>query len=117
MIFNLKTTNIICSDSLRDLVEHRFKGLIKYAPKLTAMHVEIGKTTKHRRQGKIFFAEVNATLPGGMVRAEHIGEDIEGAIDKVEDTLKLKLKKQKTIQRSLRRGLRNAISSEIPSAD
>jgi ribosomal subunit interface protein len=49
--------------------------------------IEIGKTTKHHKNGKIFYAEINLELPHRLLRATVEAEDLYEAIDRVKEEL------------------------------
>lgn len=57
--------------------------------------VEIERTTKHHRKGKIFRAECQIKLPGKIIRAESTKRDIRLAVDEIKDELQRELKKYK----------------------
>lgn len=55
--------------------------------------VEIGRTTKHHRQGAVYRAECNIVLPGKLLRAEHQDWDVRRCIDEIKNKLQAELKK------------------------
>ena len=57
--------------------------------------VEIGRTTKHHRQGDIYKAEVNLKIGGQIIRTEKEDWDIRVAVDAVKEDLKIELEKFK----------------------
>lgn len=59
------------------------------------VQVEIARSTKHHRQGLVFYAEANLLLNGKVIRAEEYNEDMRAAIDKVKDKLKIEIGKFK----------------------
>jgi len=64
------------------------------------MHVELAKTTNHHQKGRIYRAEVNVQVPGEMLRAEHIDDDLYKAIDMVHDEMLGVLKRVKEKKRA-----------------
>ena len=65
--------------------------------------VEVGRTTEHHLQGKVFRAEVNFSAAGEYLRAEAEAETIISALDEVRDELKLALVHRKHKKQSLMR--------------
>ena len=57
--------------------------------------MEIGRTTKHHRQGDIYKAEVNLKIGGQIIRTEKEDWDIRVAVDAVKEDLKIELEKFK----------------------
>lgn len=57
--------------------------------------VEIGRSTKHHHKGPVYYAMVNLSLPGKLLRAEQSNWDIRVAIDGVRDELQREIKKYK----------------------
>ena len=88
----IKTTNIKLSPSINQYVEEKIGGLEKFlknfAPELVEARVEIGKTTRGQRQGDIFRAEINLTVPGKVLRAEEENSNLYAAIDLMHDEIK-----------------------------
>ncbi len=57
--------------------------------------VDIGRTSNRHNKGKVFVAEFMLTVPGTVLRAEAIEEDLYVAIDVASESLKRQVKKYK----------------------
>lgn len=95
MIVNLHGAGIELTDAIRAYAEEKFSALVKFAPGIKQLNIDIGARTNHHRKGKIFYAEVNVLLGGSMVRVAKDAEDLYRAIDKVKNHLKVELEKAK----------------------
>ena len=92
----IKSTNIELIPKIKDYIDKKIGGLEKYFNKIIEARVEIGIITKHHQAGKIYRAEVNLKVPGGLIRVEKtVEKDIFKAIDKVRDHLARLLKRYK----------------------
>lgn len=105
MRVSLKGTNIALLESTREYVD---KKIVRVVEKLfiresevIALDIEVGKTTKHHRAGKIFRAEANLSVGKTLLRAEALGETLNEAIDLVENELKQEIKKFKEKRRTM----------------
>ena len=87
------------TDPLREYIETKVNSLEKYLKNFdqdTLMaQVEVARTTKHHKQGDVFYAEVNLSLPGNMLRADYKADDVRVAIDKVRSILQREIRKYK----------------------
>lgn len=93
-------------------VNEKIGSLEKFIPQLNAKgvvecRVEVGKTTKHHQKGLVFRAEANLKLPGKVLRAEAIENNLNKAIVKVKDELQQQIKSYKEAQEAkFKRGAR-----------
>lgn len=97
--YNIKATNMDLTDELHDHVINKFSALEKLIdPDDTSAHadIEVGKTTKHHKTGRIFRAEINLHIAGSNLRAVAKEEDLMAAIDRVQDEIMRRLRKEKT---------------------
>src|SRR3989338_11231820 len=112
MRISLKGTNITLLESIREYVDRKLvrmveKFLIKPArpaggdDKPIALDLEVGKTTKHHRTGPYFRAEANLSIGKKLLRAEALGENLNEAIDLLEEELEREIKKFKERKRAL----------------
>jgi len=92
-ITEIKGTNMELTEAIRAYVVEKLDMLDKlterYNPCVVA--VDVGKTSNHHNKGEIFRAEFNMTIPGGMLRAECVKDDLYAAIDEAKDDLKRQL--------------------------
>ncbi|EKD32781.1 MAG: sigma 54 modulation protein/ribosomal protein S30EA [uncultured bacterium] len=103
-ISNIKCTNMDLTDAIRAYVEEKMLSLAKFAqhfePAVT-LDIEVGKTTGHHNKGEVFKAECNLQIPGHLLRAESVGDDLYAAIDACQSDLKRQLEqvREKLIDR------------------
>ncbi len=94
----LKATGMELTDAIEAAVDHTLEHLEKFTERFgeaVSVRVEVGKSTRHHKNGPYFRAEINMKIPGKLLRAEAEAEDLYAAIEKVEDELKAELKKEK----------------------
>lgn len=91
----IKATNMELSDELKSFINKKIEGCEKFTHTKFPIEArcEVGKINSHHKKGYIFRAEVNLRLPGKLLRAEAIQENIYAAINKVKNELKGKIKK------------------------
>ncbi len=109
MNINIKTTNIILDQALREFIEKKIAPLEKFGrtihnedyrspsgkvKSVLEAFVEIEKGTHHKK-GPFFRAECQLKLPRKIIRSEAHSTDLRTAIDQVKDELQRKLKKLK----------------------
>ena len=99
MHIDIRAKDIELTDPLREYIQKRVGGLTKYLKRFDEdtllAEVEVARTTQHHRSGNVYYAEVNLTVPGKLLRATHKAEDIRAAIDKVRDILQREIRKYK----------------------
>jgi len=81
------------TEAIKDRVEKRLSTMVDIAEGLEPcdVAVDVGKTTAGQNKGKIFRAEFNMTVPGKLLRAETVEEDLYAAIDVAAKDLKRQL--------------------------
>lgn len=89
----LLATHMEMTDAIREYVETKLASLEKFCAHYSPcdVHVEVGKTSEHHKNGNIWRAEYTLTLPGASLRAEAVEDDLYAAIDRAKDTLKQQL--------------------------
>lgn len=103
MRIHIKTTNFELTSAVKTLTEEK---LVLPAERLLEslnnkadiiFDVELAKTTKHHKEGKIWRCEINLDLPGikGILRASALGESLEEAVNLVKSKLEREIKKYK----------------------
>ena len=99
MQIDIEATNLELTPPLKEYIEEKIGKLDKFLKRFEdgSVHarVEIARTTKLHRQGDVYHAEANLRFPGGMIRAEHEGEDIRVAVNEVKEKLERELEKFK----------------------
>lgn len=109
MQISIKATGIELTQAIGNYVNEKIGGLEKYLKRLdqgaVEARVEVGKTTRHHNKGDIFRAEINLTLPGGVLRAEEENSDLYASIDLMHDEIKRQIVsfKDKRIEKNVRK--------------
>lgn len=93
-------SQIDLTPALKEYIEMRVGALGRFLKRYeqngeVKVFVEVGRSTKHHKQGNVFYAEATLPLPGSTLRAEHYDEDARVAIDRVKDVLHMEIKKYK----------------------
>jgi putative sigma-54 modulation protein len=101
----IKTKNIDLTRELNNLIEKKFYGLKKFinilkredevGKTLAEVFVEVEKETTHHRKGDIFLVKSRIYLPGREIISEVRTDDLQKAIIKAKDELKMEIKKYK----------------------
>lgn len=112
MQINIRATNMELTPNLKNYTEKRLKGLDKFIdpgkPEISGF-VEIGKITKHHREGNIFRAEIQLKHPDyrSDLRVETESQDLYAAIDEASEKIKRVLIQSKEKRKSfVKRGAR-----------
>jgi len=95
MEIHIKTTDFELTENLRSYIDEKLGSLERFSKKYGEAfeaRLEIGRTTRHHREGNVFRAEVNIRVPGTMLRAESERTDIYAAIDEIRDEMERQLK-------------------------
>ncbi len=100
MEINIKATNLDLTPSIREYVEEKIGSLDKFLKKFEKegeikILVEIARTTKHHKSGKVFYAEATFSLRKKVFRAENSNDDVRLAIGEVRNKLQQEIKKYK----------------------
>jgi len=93
MTINIKATNMELTDAIREFTLEKVESLSHYFDNIQAADVEIGVDPQNK--AKPFFAEVNLSVPGKLIRVSKNSEDLYKAIEKVKDHMKVELEKIK----------------------
>ncbi|OGH64903.1 MAG: ribosomal subunit interface protein [Candidatus Magasanikbacteria bacterium RIFCSPHIGHO2_01_FULL_41_23] len=101
MITTIHGTGIDLTEAIKTYTLEKIGSLEKFFAKVTKVEIDIGLRTHHHQKGKLYYAEVNMSVPGTMIRVVKEAEDLYKAIDKVKDHLKIELEtvKEKTLAR------------------
>jgi ribosomal subunit interface protein len=100
MRININHENIELTDAIKNAVEEKISSCEKYMDNLQVAEVVVGKTTNHHEKGNVFHCSVNLEYPGGMFRAERVGEDLYTVINECRDVLKREITKFKETHRN-----------------
>lgn len=95
MKINIQGTGIDLTEPIKKYVEDKINGLTKFFDRIQSADVDVGMQSHHHQKGQVYYAEVNLSTPGKMIRVVKECEDLYKAIDKVKDHLKVELEKMK----------------------
>ncbi len=98
MDLHLKATGIAHTPAIDAYVEEKIGGLEKYLEHVATPHkaqVEIGKTTKHHKNGPVMSCHAHLRLPGEMLHAKAEATDLYAAIDVARADLQRQIVKYK----------------------
>ncbi len=109
MIIHVKATGIKMTDAIKIYAEEKINSLTKFFDNITNADIDVGMQSHHHLNGKIYYAEVNLSVPGKIIRVVKEAENLYKAIDKVKDHLKVELEKMKE---KLRRKDRKVLRGE-----
>lgn len=105
MQVSLKGTNIKILESTAEYVDKKLvktvERFLSGGSEATSLKIEVERTTKHHRKGKIFRAEAHLSLGKKSLYAEEYGETLNEAIDLLEEELEHEIKHFKGKARSL----------------
>lgn len=104
---NTKATNFSLTPAIEDYVVKKVEALEKFIKNTEGVlvNVEVGKTTRHHRQGDVFKAEIHIFLPGEEFYATVEKDDLYAAVDEVKDEVVRELtSKRKKALRLFRKG-------------
>ena len=100
MKVNLLASRLDLTPSIKKFVVDKFGALERTVKAYEkegekTVFIEIARSTKHHKQGDVFYAEATLGLPGKTLRAEHVHSDIRVAVNEVRDILKEKIRDYK----------------------
>lgn len=108
MQITIKTTDFNLTPDINDYAQKKVLDVEKFlgeATTNTIADVELARTTRHHRQGPVFYAEVNLESDGTLYRATAEGETMFEAIDEMRDEIMREVRKDKEKQQTMvRRG-------------
>src|SRR3989344_8055041 len=87
MRINIKATGIELTPAISDYVNKKISTLEKYMTGDAVAQVEVGKSTKHHKNGNVFRAEVHIIGGGLDLYAVSEKDDLYAAIDVVRDEI------------------------------
>lgn len=99
MQINIKATHAELTPQIHEAIREKIVALKKYCDCILEIDVEVGLTTSHHRQGNIYRAEVNLSVPKKILRAEAETDNIIKSINAVRDKLKKELVKYKALHK------------------
>lgn len=99
MTVSLKGTGIEITQSIREYLDEKIVRLVqklaKKSDEIIKLDLEVGRTTRHHRHGKIFRAETKLSIGSNVFYADAVGENLHEAIDLLEEELRREIKKFK----------------------
>lgn len=99
MRITIQAPNLELTPALAQYIEQKIGGLEKFLKKLhpedALARVDVSRSTRHHRHGKVYHVDVNLLVPGGTIRAAHDDEDVRKAITAVREKLQREIEKFK----------------------
>ncbi len=100
MRIDIQSVGIELTEPLREYIEDKIGGVEKLLGDLydssVYARVEVGRLTQHHRHGAVYHAQATLHIPGNTLNADHDGEDVRVAVDKVKQILQREIRKYKT---------------------
>lgn len=117
MQINIKATAMELTPAIHDYVTQKLNSCRKFiksgSDNEIIFNVEVGKTTKHHKEGDLFLAEINLDFEGNNLRVVRTEEDLYAAIDVAKDELVEQIttlnKKKNTLVKKGGRTLKNIL--------
>lgn len=100
-INRIKGTNMELTEAIKSAVEAELATLdarVERWGTAVSADVEVGKISNHHQKGEIFRAEVNLSIPGKLLRAENVDQDLYVALKNAVGTLERELDKEKDLR-------------------
>jgi len=101
MKIDILGTNMELTEAIKEHINGKIGGLDKFFDNILDARVDIGLTSKHHKKGDIYRAEVNLRVPGKLLRAEAVTDDLYKSINQVKDELQREIKRYKEKKREL----------------
>ena len=118
--FSVKTTDLELTSNISRHIEKTIKSLDRFVKNMDAVvwaSIEISRTSRHHKSGKIYRAEIQIHLPGKLMRSEAISNTIFRAINETRGDLQRELKqyrgKKISIQKRGFRKLKRIIKGKV----
>lgn len=92
-------TGMELTEAIKSYAEEKAEGLTKFFDKIISVDIDVGMDSHHHNKGDVYYAEMNVSVPGDLVRVRKESDDLYKAIDKVKDHLKVELQKMKEKKR------------------
>lgn len=101
MLTTIQGTEIELTPALKEYAEQKIADLDKFFDGIIRADIDLGLRSHHHQKGKIFYAEVNLSVPGRVMRVVKDEDDLYKAIDKVRDHFKDEFSKLKDKMRHI----------------
>ncbi len=94
---DIHATNLELNAPLKTFIEEKVADLDRLVGSAgpASIRVEVGIPSSHHQSGAIYYAELNLTVGGHLLRAEARNYDLHSAIVDAKDDLKVQIKKFK----------------------
>ncbi len=98
----IKGINIEVTDSIYSYIRKRVQGLSKFfSHEDTQVEVEVGKITKHHKNGEVYKADISISMGGKKFFASSAKENLYSAIDTVKEEAARSLRHNKDRSQTL----------------
>ncbi|OGF47956.1 ribosomal subunit interface protein [Candidatus Falkowbacteria bacterium RIFOXYD2_FULL_35_9] len=88
------------TESIKNYANEKLGGIDKYFDNIQQIDVEVGKTTKGQAKGDVFFAEINVSVPGKLLRYRDETDELYKAINATKKGMQNEIKKYKEKMRT-----------------
>lgn len=99
MKINIQAPNLELTPAFTEYIEDKIGGLEKFLKTFGSesilAEVDVERSTRHHRHGRVYHVDVNLKIPGRVIRAASDDEDIRTAVDIVKEKLKREISKFK----------------------
>jgi len=101
MRVKIKATNIQISPEVEDYAYQKLTSLERFLPEaknepdLVIAEIELGRPSAHHKKGEVFYCELNLSIGKKLLRSSNFGVSIIEAIDKVQEDIERKVRKEK----------------------
>lgn len=101
MKINIKPVDLEITPSFEVYIRTKLGYLDKFLSRFDSMggadiRFEIRRTTRHHKNGDIFWAAADLRLPKKILRVEKEGPDAREVVDVIKDKMRLEIEKYKT---------------------
>jgi ribosomal subunit interface protein len=106
-VTSIKGTNMDLTDAIKAYLDKKLESVEKLTSHFepaAELSIEVGRTTTHHNKGDVHRAEMNLSVPGGLLRSECTASDLYEAIDLCKDDLVRQLKEYKEMHQERERG-------------
>ena len=106
-IVSIKGTNMELTDGIKEYINKKLDAvekLTKHFDPAVELSIEVGRTSTHHNKGDVHRAEMNLSVPGGLLRSECTANDLYEAIDLCKDDIVRQLKEYKDVHQERERG-------------
>jgi len=95
MKITIQGTGIELTQAIKEYAIEKIESLEKFFDNIQNADIDLGRRSTHHQHGDVFYAEVNVSVPGKLLRVVKEEPDLYKAIDKVKDHFKVEFERMK----------------------